>query len=755
MRIRTRLFLIAVCVLVLALLIGAFAGLKLYREVRNANRDAVQEKVRALGRALDDQFALREQLLKGLAESALIDAQDLAPFLDQARALAARTGSTIELHGVAGNAILSTALPLGAATPAELFGFRLPLPNPVQHPVLSDLFHWPLTRTDVFALRIPVVRGALPPRELTMVVPAASLQALLDQFAAATGVTTAILDRQDVIVARSAGSAQSPGRQIGQPLRQKLDSSKDGMLPLSLDDDESMVTFHQRSPVSGYRVMICVPSQNIDRKAVNAALQLGGMLLALLCLGALGMALLVRRALACAEVLRQAANELSRAQPFNARQTGIAELDAVAATMARASVELRSGKAEIERQVNENMALNANVRDALQQEQKLEAMGRLTGGIAHDFNNVLQTLTSGLQMAHGSVTEARARMLLETCERAVRRAVELTSQLMAIGQSNDGEMMTVDLGARIHSMNRLLRGALPAGVDLRLQIADDLWPVTIDAMQFELTLLNLTINARDAMASNGTINLTAYNETLLHDIGELRAGEYVLLSLHEDADEADVANAVAGVDRTVAAFTGARAHLAGWQEPDVGMRRAASNAGHGLPQAYGFARQCGGTLLVQNQGSHDSLVLLYLPRTPENETTASEIAVLRSAPAAIAGRLLYVEDDLLVREVVSPALREAGFDVTDAFDGDAALALLESGQQFDLVFSDITMPGELNGIDLARIVGRDYPFVRVILTTGYSHERLTVPGVRVIAKPYVIGDVVTELHQELDTVRTR
>lgn len=734
MRIRTRLFLISLCVLVPALLISALGSLTIHTELRQAHREVPLETARSLGHLVDGEVTSLKKLLETLADSPLIDQDDLIPFHSQAAALARRTGSVIELDDETGANLLSSARHPALNQPPELYGFRLPLPHDTPHALISDLYSSPTAAGPVLAVRIPVMRDGIVRRSLSMVMPVSSLQPLLTSLDLPTGWIATVLDRSNVIVARSVDAQTHVGKHLNQlaganPTSSSR-SSSEGVALSDSEDGSRMAAFSQRSRLTGYRSVITIPAESIDRGADQAAFYSAAVLAVLLSLAGLGAFYLIRGLLVPLAILHSAAEGLAQGAPVLPLSSGVLEFDQVVGVMARASLELRSSKAELERQVSEAAFHSEKARDAQQQKQKLEAMGRLTNAIAHDFNNVLQTMTSALQMAHASAVTARARMLLETCERAVRRAGDLTRQLMAFGQIQEIEPETVDPAARIHAMNRLLRGALPASIDLRYLIADDAWPVTLDATQFELTLLNLTIHVRDAMDQGSTLLISVYNETLFHDIGELHPGDYILVTVDGSGDSASQHTLADAIETsTAAAITGTSADL-------------------GLPQAYGFARQCGGTLLL-HEGSQGTRFTLYLPRAHASRETDAGALRLEDQQHKSMASLLFVEDDLLVREVVSPALRDAGFDVVDAVDGDTALAMLESGRHFDLVFSDIMMPGQLNGIGLAQHVKRDYPGTRVVLTTGYSQERIMVPGIQVLGKPYAIGEVVTVLNAEL------
>jgi signal transduction histidine kinase/CheY-like chemotaxis protein len=473
------------------------------------------------------------------------------------------------------------------------------------------------------------------------------------------------------------------------------------------------------------------------RSAVRASTMVAGISLLLLCLAIAGALVVGRSTAKSIEALRRSAESLGRGEPVTATLSGIVEMDAVSTAMVQAGDEIRSGKAELERRVEEAVAVAERSQRALLRGQKLEALGRLTGGIAHDFNNVLQTLTTGLDMARVRSDDPRVTSALEACQRAVQRATELTSQLMVFGRVQDARLETVDLPAQIAAMTPLLKGALRSDIQLRLDIADKLWPVTMDPLQFELVVLNLTINARDAMPRGGCLQIEVRNETVNEPLSEIAPGDYVRLCITDTGE---------GMTQEV---------LAQAFDPFFTTKGIGKGSGLGLPQAYGFAKQSGGALILHSKPGEGTAAALYLPKSDRPVSQAQPGSSVVQKTAASGALVLFVEDDPLVREVVAPALEASGFKVTVANNGEQALALLEAKERIDLVFSDIIMPGRVNGIDLADIIQARFPRVRVVLATGYTDRRVQTPGIRILAKPYEVAQIVEALQQELQVQASR
>ncbi|MDN4054802.1 response regulator [Massilia sp. YIM B02763] len=401
---------------------------------------------------------------------------------------------------------------------------------------------------------------------------------------------------------------------------------------------------------------------------------------------------------------------------------GVLEIDTVARRMSEASRQILRAQGELERRVAEAVANSERAQHALMRGQKLEALGRLTGGIAHEFNNLLQTLTTALQMAALTSNQPKVQSLIETCRRTVGRATALTTRLGSFGRVQDARLLTVDPADQVRGSLQLLRGVLRQGSSLEVDCAEDVWPVTVDPLQFDLALLNLSINARDAMPDGGRLGIAVRN-VVVEQSTERAGGDYVRVSVSDTGT---------GMPPDV---------LARALDPFFTTKEPGQGTGLGLPQAYAFATQSQGWLTLSSSVGAGTTVDLYLPRSRQPLSPQSPARTGAAAPRG-AGRVLFVEDDELVRETVVRGLEQSGFDVVVAPGGDQALAMIEAGLDADVVFSDIVMPGKVSGIDLAGILHERRPGLPVVLATGYTDQRVAVPGVQVLAKPYEIDQLV-------------
>jgi signal transduction histidine kinase/CheY-like chemotaxis protein len=393
------------------------------------------------------------------------------------------------------------------------------------------------------------------------------------------------------------------------------------------------------------------------------------------------------------------------------------------AEVASRTAELAEANAELRAQ----MAERTRMEGALRQAQKLEAIGQLTGGVAHDFNNLLMVICGGLEMLDHQADPLRRQRLMDGMLQAAHRGAVLTRQLLAFSRRSDLKPEPVDLRRQIGAMRELLERSLRGDVHVELQFADDLWPVAIDPGELELVILNLAVNARDAMPNGGTIEIRAENAPGYAD-GKL-AGDFLRLSVIDQG---------VGMDEEV------KAHVF---EPFYTTKDVGRGSGLGLAQVHGFAAQSGGAVEIHSELGQGTTVTLLLPRSYETPAPAErhllDRRVEQRRPAPM-GSVLVVEDDDEVAALVTEMLEQLGYKVTRAASAAAALGALSNGRAVDLVFSDIMMPGGMNGVDLAREIRRRRDNLPVLLTSGYaeaSQESAAAEGVRVLPKPYRLDEL--------------
>ena len=356
-----------------------------------------------------------------------------------------------------------------------------------------------------------------------------------------------------------------------------------------------------------------------------------------------------------------------------------------------------------------SMAETARAQAALAQAQRLETVGRLTGGVAHDFNNLLTVIVGGLDMILRRPDDtARVQRLAEAALAAGQRGERLTRQLLAFSRNQELKLEVVDIGALLRQAEPLLRRAVGEAMTLTIRSEGGAVASRVDAAQFEAALLNLVVNAADATSDGGAISIVIAPVALREgEVADAAPGDYVRIAVSDTG---------AGMPPEV---------LARVFEPFFTTKEVGKGTGLGLAQVYGFLRQCGGGVAIDSVEGRGTTVSLYLPATDEAATPAA-LVVAPSRDALKGVRVLLVEDDPAVREIADGLLRDLGCAVTTAENGASALEALEEGVAFDLLMSDIVMPGGISGVDLARSVSANRPDMAVLLTTGYAGDRMDV-----------------------------
>jgi signal transduction histidine kinase/CheY-like chemotaxis protein len=367
-------------------------------------------------------------------------------------------------------------------------------------------------------------------------------------------------------------------------------------------------------------------------------------------------------------------------------------------------------------------------REQLVQSQKMEAIGQLTGGVAHDFNNLLTVIVGGADILSRLIGDnERARRILGNMQYAAERGASLTGHLLAFARRQALVPRMIETQELLEGISGLLRRSLQGNVTLELGVPNDIWPTVADQNQLELAILNVGLNARDAMPHGGRIRIEARNE-VRHD------GDYVAIAISDTGE---------GIPEEIKDKV---------LEPFFTTKGVGKGSGLGLSQAYGFAIQSGGALSIDSAVGKGTTVTLHLPAAKAASAHGEKEDPIR-APIKGSGTILLVEDDPVVADFVSGLLEDAGFTVTVVYEARTAFDRLQGGEQFDLVFSDIIMPGGMNGMELAYRVRAAKPTQPILLSTGYIEESVSqdVSAFPLIRKPYradeltgVIADLIKE-----------
>ena len=381
-----------------------------------------------------------------------------------------------------------------------------------------------------------------------------------------------------------------------------------------------------------------------------------------------------------------------------------------------------------------------NAEERLRQSQKMEAVGQLTGGIAHDFNNMLQGIVLPLQIIRQRMTQGRydeVGRYIESGLAAAKRAAGLTQRLLAFSRRQPLDSRPVDLQASLAGLESMLKTTCGENIALQLALPQDLWPALTDANQFESAVVNLAINARDAMPGGGSLRITAENvhadAAMAASIPGLEPGDYVCVTVR------DTGTGMSG-DVIARAF-----------DPFFTTKPLGQGTGLGLSMIYGFMRQSGGIAVLDSAEGQGTAVSLYFMRSQHAQAEAEPTEPL--TPLSGARRpdsILVVEDDETVRALAVELLRDMGFQVMEAATGSAALALLSGAVQFDLLVSDVGLPGP-NGRQVADYAREKFPRIKVILMTGYAEQAAMTPQflgahMELLVKPFDAQALVAKVH---------
>ncbi len=397
------------------------------------------------------------------------------------------------------------------------------------------------------------------------------------------------------------------------------------------------------------------------------------------------------------------------------------------------------------RDVTERRRLEEHLRQA----QKMEALGQLTGGVAHDFNNMLTLVLGGLdtvdrQLAALPPSPAKVRIARakDLALQGVDRAQALTNRLLAFSRRQALAPQTVDANTLVSGLCDLLQRTLGEQITLETVLTNGLWSAFVDPNQLENALINLALNARDAMPRGGRLIIETANRLLTGDEVDasperIEPGEYVMVS---------VADTGAGMDEA----TRKRAF-----DPFFTTKEIGKGTGLGLSQVYGFSRQSGGHVQLDSEPGQGAVVKIYLPRRSRPSSPTREGDRKDAERSGGHESVLVVEDDDAVRAYTTETLRELGYNVAEASSGQAALDILDQTQDLDLLLTDVVMPGELNGRELADEAVKRRSGLRVLYMTGYSrdaiiHHGRIAEGVHVIGKPFSHDELAARVRDRLD-----
>ncbi len=393
---------------------------------------------------------------------------------------------------------------------------------------------------------------------------------------------------------------------------------------------------------------------------------------------------------------------------------------------------------ELKREMAEHASAQAQVR----QLQKMETIGQLTGGVAHDFNNMLAIIIGSLDLAQRRLNGKEDPRLLNSIQSArdgAQRAAVLTARLLAFSRQQPLAPEIVDANKLVGGMSEMLRRTLGEQISIEVVLAGGLWPTFADLSQLENAILNLSVNARDAMPDGGHLTIETANTELddryarLHQ--DVEAGQYVMVSITDT-----------GIGMSPEVLERAF-------DPFYTTKGSGKGTGLGLSQVYGYVKQSRGHIKIYSEIDRGTTVKIYLPRHVGSGVARPAPSTKPIPQGSVEDTILVVEDDRNVREMTAESLRELGYSVLEAADGPEALNLLEN-ERVDLIFTDIVMP-QMNGRQLADAVTEKWPDIRILYTTGYTrnaivHNGVLDHGVSLLAKPFSLEQLAHKVREALN-----
>lgn len=409
----------------------------------------------------------------------------------------------------------------------------------------------------------------------------------------------------------------------------------------------------------------------------------------------------------------------------------------------KAEDELSALNAQLEQRVAEAIDQRSAAEQALRQAQKMESLGQLTGGVAHDFNNLLQVIGGNLQLLVKDIAgNDKAGRRVTNALAGVERGAKLASQLLAFGRRQPLEPKVVNIGRFVVDIEEMLRRTIGEGIQIETIRSGGLWNVSVDPVQVENAILNLAINARDAMDGHGKLTIEVGNAFLddayARQHEEVPAGQYVMLAVTDTG-------------------TGMSPEIVSQVfEPFFSTKPVGKGTGLGLSMVYGFVKQSGGHIKIYSELGEGTTIKLYFPRVRQNEDliAAADIGPVKGGTETI----LVAEDDEEVRNTVVEMLGDLGYAVVKARDAGAALTIIESGIHIDLLFTDVVMPGPLRSPELAKQAKARQPHIAVLFTSGYTENSIVHggrldAGVELLSKPYTREAMARKLRSVLDQQR--
>ena len=666
------------------------------------------------------------EAFRELAESALSDR------------LAGANIMVVDEHG---QQLLNTALPPGTPLPPSQSLDNTRQVFATGQPRVSDVYFGNIVKRPSVAIEVPVKDETnrvmytltLDPRPDTFV-------DIIRHQGARKGVVIALIDRAGTVIARWPDSNKYAGQKVVPELLARLKDAPETTFETRTFEGTPVMTAVSRVEPAGWTVAIGTPHSEYLGPLWSSVAVIVGATVLLLLIGFALARLVARQITAPIEALGAYADNASIV-PMPG-PTGLRETDALAAAIRRyaeareaAEHELTTLNATLEHRIGAAVAERNNAQARLVEAQKMEAVGQLTGGIAHDFNNLLTAIIGSLDLMRKEIAgNARLQTLSEIAVQAAQRGAMLVSQLLAFGRRQTLQPQSVRVEHALDDVRLLIGPATGGEVTLQSATADGLWACYVDRGQLDSAILNLVFNAHDAMPRGGTLAIAADNRTV--DAVEARrldiaAGDYVRI-------------AVSDTGAGMSPETVQRAF-----EPFFTTKGVGRATGLGLSQVWGFAKQSGGTAMIDSRPGEGTTVAMLLPRASAEPAAAPAIAPADHPVAP--KRILVVEDSKEVRALAQSLLEDLGHEAIVAPHAEAAIAILSGERSIDLLFCDLALSGAIDGRKLAELARQMRPGIKLLMTSGYPDLMRGRPGdPPIIAKPYHQADLAAALRALFD-----
>jgi len=712
-----------------------------------------------LAQTVDRDLAGLQAIMHTLALSHSLAVGDHEAFYQQAVQVRDYVGGHVTLRNPAGQHLVNTRVPFGTPLPDE----HLPGDEAVHahhRPVVSGLIVGAVAGEPAYTITAAVVQNGELTHFLNLSLPPDRLAELLKQ-GLDPGHIAGIFDQNGLFLARSEQHSSVVGRKAPSGFLDHMRGNEGNFRSVNVAGDAVSVAY-ARSNLSGWAVLTSVPDR-ASRASLHRALWTLAALAVLLTVLAVLLAYAIGNRMAGAvHALAAQASALGHGLPVVPRQLAVREVNAVGQALAEASAKLRQRERERDdadrelrtlsetlenrvfertRELAAEMKRRSDTEEALRQAQKMEAIGQLTGGIAHDFNNMLAIIIGSLDLAARRLTRGDTAIgkYLASAQEGGRRAASLVQQLLAFSRQQPLAPAELDTNKLISGMSEMLHRSLGETVRLETILPDGLWKTHADRNQLENAMLNLAVNARDAMPDGGQLTVETANARLEEADARkagVAPGEYVLIVVRDTGG---------GMSPEVIekAF-----------DPFFTTKQSGAGTGLGLSQVYGFVRQSGGHVKIESAVGRGTVVRIYLPRYVGDAAPKPDEDEKTPIPTNDGSvTVLVVEDEAGVRAHAVSALRELGYRVLDADSAAKAIEVIGAHPEIGLLFTDVVMP-EMNGRRLSDEVHQRRPDIKVLYTTGYTrdaivHNGTVDAGVSLITKPFTLDELARKVAEVL------